>query len=169
MISDKLYSKEKPNLENKSLFKAKDLGSLNEVINYLEKNNLSADLAGSIIDNFYKGNIRHYQDIDLALRTEEIEPFSEDFNNYVNVIRDLLLASRNKKNLNNWTVEDLTKQFPLYVGLTIEYRFKIRDSKTNTEIDLTFGKKNEDYLKNFETNKNLLSSNPFNEEYLFKE
>lgn len=159
MIEDKLYSKEKINLDNKTLFKGKDLGLLKEVIKYLKTNNLSADLKGGLVKNFNKGNLRHYQDIDLAIKTNEIKRFSSEYDKYVNVIRDLYQASTNKKNLNGWIVEDFTEQHPMYVGLKIGYRFKIKDSKTKTEIDLSFGEEDKDLFNSDFRGKNIPTPN----------
>ena len=148
-MTDKLYLKEKADLENKALFRAKDLGLLNEVKAYLNEHGMSGKLEGSIVKNLKKGYMRNYGDIDIAIETKEFNRSSEKFNDYVNVIRDLYHASKGNKNLKNWIVEDFTEQFAMYVGLIINYRFKIKNSKTNTEIDLSFGKKDKGALKDF--------------------
>jgi len=128
VIEDKLYLKEKISLNNRALFKGKDLGLLREVMNYLESNNLSAKLLGIVVNNFNKGNIRHYSNINIAVKNYEIKQSFDSFDKYIaKVLIDLYKISANKKKIKNWFVEDLTGEY-----------FKIKNFKTNTEIYLSF-------------------------------
>lgn len=38
-----------------------------------------------------------------------------------------------------WELEDLTEEYALYVGMVIDSRFRIKNPKTRSTIDLSFG------------------------------
>ncbi len=150
MEIDKLHSREEINLYNKNLFKGKDLGLLKKVRNYLEDNNLHGELVGGIVNDFNKGRIRHYRDIDIAIKTNKIRKRSENHKKYSNVVMNLYQeAYINRKNPNGWIVKDFSDFHPIYSWLKIIVRFMIEDPKTNTKIDLSFGEDNKDALETY--------------------
>jgi hypothetical protein len=76
---------------------------------------------------------------DLAINTDSIKPYSEHYQKYVKIIQDLTKMVGGIK-YKDWKVLDKTNGVSIYVGLDMEYRFEIKNSKTETPIDLTFGK-----------------------------
>ncbi|MBU3906683.1 MAG: hypothetical protein KKA64_00350 [Nanoarchaeota archaeon] len=116
-------------IEEKSLFKGKDLGLLKEVYEFLAKGGSDNTwLRGSVVEKAIRGEPRHYQDIDLLV--------SEGYSSAIL----LSFLSLKYEKYKDWKVENLSKRVIAgYVGRpAIAHRFKIRSAKTNTPIDISF-------------------------------
>jgi hypothetical protein len=128
---------ERMSLDNPALFKSKDIGFLDEVVNYLGNYRLNAELEGSAKANAQIGSPRTYGDIDLVV-SGSTDLFVRE------AVAKLVRASRGIEKISDWDV-DMTTQPEMnecYVGRVIDYRFKIKSKKTNTTIDLNFGRVN---------------------------
>jgi hypothetical protein len=128
---------EQISVTNAAIFKAKDIGFLDEVVNYLGNYKLNAELDGSVKVNAQKGSPRTYGDIDLVVSG------STDLSSREAVAK-LVRVSKGIEKISDWDVY-MTAQPEMnecYVGRVIDYRFKIRSKKTNTIIDLNFGRVN---------------------------
>ncbi len=124
---------------DKSLFKGKDLGLVNEIMSYLNEYGLDAEVRGGVRNNFEKGNLRHYRDIDLVVR------YDESAGRY-NALMGLIHA---KNEINK--IKGHSSKIEEYVNLTVDHRFAIVDNKTNTIIDLCFEKNPSVSNKKFHT------------------
>jgi len=151
-----LSKKEKVSLDNKSIFKGKDLKLVSELLIFLDCKNLSRSykIRGGIEKQAEKGYFRNYRDIDLAIKAEQIKIFSEEYNFYVSAIQALTHASGGYLILNNWKVVDKTKEGERYVGLHVKYKFTISSlhkQSPSTTADLTFGTEDKGEKGFFET------------------
>lgn len=129
----------------KRFFKKGDFILLKQVLAFLKKYGLTADLKGKARINFLKGKNREYRDIDLAVNTANI-PFSKKYQKYIEAIQELTRISGGKEYL-DWKVKDETEGFAMYVGLNIEFRFRITNPKSETSIDISFGESHEKDLR----------------------
>ncbi|HTZ41879.1 MAG TPA: hypothetical protein VMC07_01575 [Candidatus Omnitrophota bacterium] len=128
-------------LDNKEIFRGKDIGFLKEVREYIQGYGFFPELRGGVVKNALRGNPRSYNDIDLAVRTDD-KPMSDlAYRKYVELIKDLYSMSKAKhKNPRQWRVENETEVFANYVDLEVEYRFRIKSPETRTSIDIAFGR-----------------------------
>ena len=135
--------REEISLDNSALFKGKDIRFVYEVSSYLEQFGLVPQLEGSAKENAENGNPRVYGDIDLLAFHESLGGRPAPLASREAVAR-LVRASKGIEFINDWEVENISapEMNNCYVGHVIDYRFKIRSPKTNTIIDLNFGKSN---------------------------
>lgn len=122
---------------DKSIIKGKDLGILNQVMEYLGNFGLKADIGGSAKTNPQEGRPRNYRDIDIVVK------YNND-DNRRDAIRGLNSGFYSGIFKSEYTpkfesnIVDHNQKGQKYMGLDIQNRFTIRDSKTNTTIDLCF-------------------------------
>ena len=161
-----LSEKEKISIDNKAIFKAKDLKLINEVREFLKNKGLNLKLdsgirsviRGGMSYQIKKGFLRTYNDVDLAIDSSGIKMGSQEYHNYVSAIQKLTRASCEKYIPSNlfiiygWDVKDESKNFEVYVGLIVEYKFRIsytEKGNPKTKVDVTFGKEDADKLKDY--------------------
>ena len=152
-----LHRKERVSLDNKAIFKAKDLKLLNEVISFLKGMGLEpeidksfrAKLRGGLKKQMEKEFLRIYRDIDLAVPSNSIKEGTIASRRYIAIIQELGSAAEEKSILlRHWNIKDETDYFSSYVGLEVECKFVISYSQKDepsTLIDLTFGKHSEGF------------------------
>ena len=158
-----LSKKEKVSLDNKSIFKAKDLELINEVREFLENRGLNPKLQkgiiskirGGMLNHIKRGFLRIYNDVDLAIDTSGIKMSSEEYHYCVSVIQELTRACNENHILNGWDVKDESTNLNVYVGLIVDYRFRIYyigKDKPKTQIDITFGEQDKEEMDNYWNN-----------------
>jgi len=143
-----LYNKEKPSLENKAMFKGKDLGFIKEITDFLNDYGLKAKLEGEAKECFYNGNMRNYKDINLIVENGSIKLNTESFHKYCEVIQKLYRIADKNDTYKDWKIEDNVKEFEMNID-SIDYRFRITNPKINTSIYLSFGEHNKDSFEDF--------------------
>ena len=125
---------------DKSMFKGKDLGLVNEVVDYLKGYDLDLEVWGSVNHSAEKENPRNYRDIDLIVRYDGSKARYDALMGLVwgmNDVKDhsLKIPSFVEK------IADYNQEGQFYVNLPIDNRFTIVNDKTKTIIDLCFEKK----------------------------
>ncbi|MFA5764414.1 MAG: hypothetical protein WC915_06420 [archaeon] len=135
-------------MENKAMFKGKDLGFLREVTDFLNNYGLKAELEGEAKECFYNGNMRRYKDINLIVENRSIRLNTESFHKYCEVIQKLYKIADKKDTYKDWKIEDNAMEFEMNRGY-IDHRFRITNPKINTSIDLSFGVHDKNNLEYF--------------------
>ncbi|MBT3691487.1 hypothetical protein HOD75_02930 [archaeon] len=121
-------------LDNSALFKARDIGFVDEVVAFLAEGNLTPQLKGGAKHHAQNGNPGQYMDIDLLVSLQ-----GENRENVNTQVMKLINASQGLDQINDWEVEKDPSQNLKYVGTGVDYRFKLTSPKTGTVIDLNFG------------------------------
>lgn len=134
-----MYEKMVKNVD-KSLFKGKDLGLVNQVVNYLQQHNLDFEIRGSVAKNALEGNPRHYNDIDLVVTTND-----RLHKGRYNAIMGLARGRANLDFPDNPSFSKDIKYFSqegqMYVGTHVDTRATISREDPKTTIDLCFTSK----------------------------
>ena len=123
-------------IDNPAIFKAKDIGLVNKVQKILQDFNITPTISGGLRRNLENGFPRTYRDIDLV-----VDPITDNLK-----ARDdrgkaiMAFYNLSKQDNGELRVEDITEQFGSYVGVDVEYRFRVFSPETRSTVDITFGK-----------------------------